>query len=176
MLDERLRDGLADAFIVERYVVVGRRRGHRPVIGDHLDTLALRHMDQRCGGRRIHRVKDNHLGALRDHRVELLLLRRDVGIGVLVEHLAVGAELGHFGLEAGEVMLFVARRRLVGHQKGDRAAGRGKCRRAAYQAKAQAQRAGADQLVRKSGHRMSPYFLRDCGADAAVLGPCLDCG
>ena len=120
--DQALGDRLADALVVERDVVVGRHVRDRAVVGDDLDVLALGELHQRGGGARVDRVEDDHLGALGDHRVELLLLQRDVGVGVLVDHLAVGAELRHLGLEAGEVVLLVAGRALVGHQEGHGAA------------------------------------------------------
>jgi hypothetical protein len=58
-------------------------------------------------------------------RVELLLLLGRVGVGVLIEHRAIGAELLHLGDEPGSIMLFVAGRALVGHQEGHRSAGGG---------------------------------------------------
>ena len=120
MLHQRFGDRLADALVVEGDVVVGRLVGDRPVIGDDLDALALRQLDQRGGGGGIDRVEHDHLGALRDHRVELLLLQRHVGVGVLVDHRAFRAELLHLGLEAREVVLLVAGRGLVGHQERHR--------------------------------------------------------
>ena len=118
MVHERLRNGPADPLIIEGDIVVGRHVGDRTVIGDDLDALAMRLLDQRGGGARVDGVEHDHLGALGDHRVELLLLKRGIGVGVLVDHRAGRAELLHLGLEAGVVVLLVARRALVRHQEG----------------------------------------------------------
>src|SRR5690606_10450089 len=59
----------------------------------------------------------DHRGALRHCRVELLLLQRDIGGGVLVDQRAIRTELLHFGAKARPVMLLVAGRALVGHQE-----------------------------------------------------------
>ena len=120
VLHQRFRDRLADALIVEGDVVVGRLVGDRAVVGDDLDALRLRQLNEAGGRGGIDRVEHDHLGALRDHRVELLLLQRHVGVGVLVDDRAVGAELLHLGLEARKVVLLVAGRGLVGHQEGHR--------------------------------------------------------
>ena len=119
MVHQRLGDGRADSLVIEGHVVVGRCVGDRPVVGDHLDVLVVRHLHQRGGGRGVDRVEHDDLRALRQHRIELLLLQRDVGIGVLVDHRAGRAELGHRRLEARIVVLLVAGRGLVGHEEGD---------------------------------------------------------
>ncbi|ENN88153.1 hypothetical protein RHSP_39463 [Rhizobium freirei PRF 81] len=118
VIDQRLGDHLADLFIVERDIVVGSSRRDRTVIGYDLHALALRELHQRGGGRRIHRIEHDCLRALRDRRVELLLLTRGVAVGILIDDLAAGAELLHLGLEAREIMLFIASGTLIGHQEG----------------------------------------------------------
>ena len=92
------------------------------------------------------------LGALRDHRVELLLLLRRVGVGVLVDHLAGRAELLHLGLEAGVVVLLVAGR--APGRASERRRWRPRrlrrmppCRRAAKR-----ERCGAGRFQCESGH------------------------
>ena len=120
MLHERFRDRLADALVIERDVVVGRLVWDRTVIGDNLDALRLRQLNEAGCGSRIDRVEHDDLGALGNHRVELLLLQRHVGVGVLVDDRAFGAELFHLGLEARKVVLLVAGRGLVRHQECDR--------------------------------------------------------
>ena len=89
------------------------------------------------------------------HRVELLLLQRHVGVGVLVDHRAVGAELRHLGLEAREVVLLVA-----GRAPG-RASGRPPCR---WSAPARRCRRGARPraTARRSSRKVlvSMRFLR----------------
>ncbi len=158
MRDQRIRDGLADAFIVEGDVEIGRRGRDGPVIGDDLDALALCQLDQRGGGRRVDGVEHDRLRALRDDRVELLLLARDIGIGVLVEHLAAGAELLHLGGKARIVVLLVAGRGLVGHQEGNGGVGdfSGKGGGAAQQRECERSRTGCFQgrwrFPSKSGH------------------------
>ena len=87
------------------------------VVGDDLDVLAMRLLDQRRRGARIDGVEHDHFGPLGDRRIELLLLERRVGIGVLVDHRAGRAELCHLRLEAREIALLVAGGRLVGHQE-----------------------------------------------------------
>ncbi|CAM2149813.1 hypothetical protein PT2222_220045 [Paraburkholderia tropica] len=156
MLHERLRDRLADLLVIERHVVVGGRRRHRTVVSDDLDALALRHVHERGGRRRIDRIEHDHFRPLRDHRIELLLLLRSVGVGVLVKHLAVRTELGHLGLEARKVVLLVTRGCMIGHQERDRAAGRG-VRRLTDRERG-AQQGCADREVRKRVHRVSPLF------------------
>ena len=122
---QRVGDSFADAFVVERHVVVGLGRGDGAVIGYDLDALGLGLLDQRGGSGGIHRVQHDGFHALGNHGVELLLLARCVAVGVLVEHFAGGAELLHLGLEAGAVVLLVAGGRLVGHQERDLGGGDG---------------------------------------------------
>lgn len=119
MLDERFGDGLANGFVVEGHVEIDLGVGDRPVIGDDLDALRLCHLDQgRCSGG-VDGVEHDDLGALRDRRVELLLLPRGIGTGVLVDHLAALAELLHLCGKARIIVLFVAGRGLVRHQEGN---------------------------------------------------------
>ena len=125
MRDKRFRDRLADAFVVERDVVVRLALRDRTIVGDDLHALLVREGDQRGGGGGVDGIEHDDLRALSDDRVELLLLLGRVGVGVLIEHLAIRAELLHLGDETGVIMFFVAGRALVGHQEGDRSAGRG---------------------------------------------------
>jgi hypothetical protein len=156
---QRLRDGLADAFVVERDVEVGLRRRDRTVVGDDLHALRLGLLDQRGRGGRIDGIDDDRLRPLRDHRVELLLLPRGVAVRVLVEHLAGGAQLLHLGDEAGVIVLLVAGRCLVGHQEGDLGVGhgRGEGRVAGHGEQRQGGDAGQREGV--CSHVMSPILV-----------------
>ncbi len=157
-IDQRLGDGLADRLVVEGDVEIRRRRRDRAVIGDDLHALALGLLDQRRRRRGIDGVDDDHLRALGDHGIELLLLARRVRVGVLVEHLAGGAQLAHLGDETRVIVLLVACRRLVRHQKGHRGprdAGTFTKSRSCAQQR-QCQRRPADRLQRKYRHWSSP--------------------
>src|SRR6185295_1894419 len=68
----------------------------------------------------IDRVQHEHACALRDRGVGLLLLLVRVLAGVLVEDLAVGAELLDLGLEERPVLLLIAGRLGLGQEEGDR--------------------------------------------------------
>ena len=143
MFDEGVGDRLADGLVVEGDIEIDLGIRDRPVIGDDLHALRLRLLDQRGGSGGIDRVDDDDLGALGDHRVELLLLARGIGIGILVEDLAGRAELCHLGLEARIVVLLVAGRSLVGHQEGH-----GGAVRALSQCRARSERQGQHRKAR----------------------------
>ena len=164
--EQALGDRLADRLVVEGDVEVGRHVGDRPVVGDHLHPLALRQADHRGRGLRVDRVEHDDLGALGDDRVELLLLQRHVGVGVLVDHLAVGAELRHLGLEAREVVLLVAGRALVGHQERHRP----RLRPGGPAEERHRQRAGAGQL-HEVQHRLPPLVTTLVPPVTAVFAP-----
>ena len=66
--------------------------------------LALACVDDRRGGRAVDRVEHQHLGALGQRGLGLLLLLGGVLVGVRVEDLAVRAELLDLGLEQRPVL------------------------------------------------------------------------
>src|SRR6185503_7402470 len=61
----------------------------------------------RAGRRCVHRVQHEHLRALGDRGLSLLLLLRRVLVRVRVDDVAVGAELLHLLLEVGPVLRLV---------------------------------------------------------------------
>ena len=122
LVEQRLRLDLAHAHVVEGHVVVDRRARDQAVIRDHRDVRLLGAVDRR--GRRlgVHGVEHEHLRAVGDRRLGLLLLTRGVLIGVLVDDLAARAQRLDLGLEARLVLLLVARGLGLRQQQGDRAA------------------------------------------------------
>jgi hypothetical protein len=119
LVDERLREHRAKLLVIERHVVVGRDVGNRAVISDDRHLLRLGLLHHRRRGRRVHRVENDRLDALRQRRIHLLLLLGGVGVGVLVQHRAARTELLQALLEQRLVGQFVARRRRVGHEEAD---------------------------------------------------------
>ncbi len=119
VLDQRFRNRLADGFIVERHVKIGGRIRDRTVIGDDLDTLGLGQLDQRGCRRRVNRIKHDHLRALRNDRVELLLLLARIAIGIEIKHLAAFADLLHLGGKARIITLLITCGSLIRHQEAD---------------------------------------------------------
>ena len=67
----------------------------------------------------VERVEDEHLHALGEHRLRLLLLLAGVAVGVRVEDLAAGAELLDLRLEEGLVRRLVARGDRVREEEAD---------------------------------------------------------
>src|SRR5206468_12283328 len=93
------RPGLqpADLHVVEGDVVADVGVEDQPVVGDHGDVAGLRLGDD--GGRRggVDRVEHQHLGAVGQGGVGLVLLGGGVLVGVGVQQLAVAAQ----GLDLG---------------------------------------------------------------------------
>ncbi len=97
----------ADLLVVEGDVG-GDRAGGEAVVGDDLDALPGRLLDPRLGGLGVEGVEHDHLHALGDQGVELLLLLGRAALGVAVADLAVRAEGGDLGLDERAVEGLVA--------------------------------------------------------------------
>ena len=93
LLDEALALELADLLVVERDVVVDVGVRDQAVVADHRNLRLLRAGHDRAGRRGVHRVEHEHLRALGDGGLSLLLLLGRVLVGVRVDDLAVRAEL-----------------------------------------------------------------------------------
>ncbi len=97
VVGERLGQGLAlllaDLGAVELGVGGEIRVQDQPVIADHRDVGLLRAGDHPRRRGRVDRVEDDHVDALGDRGLDLRLLLGRVLVGVLVEDVAVRAEL-----------------------------------------------------------------------------------
>ena len=82
-------------------------------------SWVLRGLDHAAGARTVDRVEHDDAGALGDGGVDLLGLLGLVLVGVVVDDLAVGAELGDLGLEERLVEGLVAGGLGLGEQQGD---------------------------------------------------------
>ena len=122
-VDERLPLQLSDLLVVERHVVVDRGARDEPVVGDHRHLGCLGVVGDRRGGLAVDRVEHEHVGALGEGRLSLLLLLGRVLVGVGVDDLAGGA----LGLDRrGEqraVLALVASGLGLRQQQGDLLAG-----------------------------------------------------
>src|SRR5215213_1446055 len=122
LADQGVTLELADLLVVERDVVVDVGVRDQPVVADDRDLRLLRPVHDRAGGRCVHRVEHEHLRALRDRRLGLLLLLRRILVRVRVEDLAVRAEFLCLLLEVGPVLRLVAGGLRLGEEQRDRAA------------------------------------------------------
>ena len=122
LLDEALALKLADLLVVERDVVVDVGVRDQAVVADHRDLRLLRAIHDRACRRRVHRVEHEHLRALRDCGLSLLLLLGRVLVRVRVDDLAVRAELLRLAFEVRTILRLVAGRLRLRQQQRDRAA------------------------------------------------------
>ncbi len=109
VFDQRFRNRLADSLIVERYVKIRFSIRDRAVVSDNFDTLRLGKLDQRSSRSRIHRIQHDYLCALRNDRVELLLLLGRIAIGIEIENLAALAQRFHLCGKARIIAFLIAR-------------------------------------------------------------------
>src|SRR4051812_31304390 len=119
---ERLRLQLADLHVVERHVVADRCAGDEPVVGHDRHAGLLGAVDDADGRLGVDGVEHEHLGAVGDRRLGLLLLAGRILVGVGVVDLAVRAEGLDLGGEQRAVVLLVARGLGLREQEGDLAA------------------------------------------------------
>src|SRR5690606_5833060 len=101
-----------------------RRRSSRPAGGEavvrhHRDVPGLGVVDDAFGGLGVHRVEDEHPDALGEHRLGLRLLLGLILVGVLVQHLAVRAQLLELRLDERPVERLVPRGLRLGEQQAD---------------------------------------------------------
>ena len=113
---------LADLGAVELRVGREIRVEDQAVVADHRDVRLLGAGHHARGRGRIDRVEDDHVDALGHRGLDLRLLLGRVLVGVLVQDLAVRAELLDLLLEQRLVLGLVARRLRLGQQEADLAA------------------------------------------------------
>ena len=89
--DQRFGLQFADLFVVEGDVGVDFAVFDQAVVADHRDVLGVRLFGDRRRRFRVHRVEDQHFGALGQRRFRLALLFFGVAAGVAVDDFAVCA-------------------------------------------------------------------------------------
>ena len=109
----------ADFFVVEGDVGVDFAVFDQAVVADHRHVLGLRLFGDRRRRFRVHRVDDEHFGALGQRRFGLALLLFGVAAGVAVDDFAVFAQFFDRFFEVGPVVGFVAGRLVFRQQEGD---------------------------------------------------------
>ncbi|MDQ1015533.1 hypothetical protein QFZ43_002082 [Streptomyces afghaniensis] len=110
---------LPDGDVVERGVRVDRALG-QAVVGDDGDVRVLGLLHRAGDGLGVHRVHDQHVDLVGHHRVDLLVLRAGVLLGVGVDDLALAAgELLDLLLDERPVELLVARGRVLRKEQTD---------------------------------------------------------
>ena len=113
---------LADLERVDRHVVVDVGVRDQAPVGDHLHVRLLGSGHDRGGGLDVDGADHDHLRALGDGRLGLLLLLGRVLVRVRVDDLAVRAQLLHAALEVRPVLLLVAGGLRLREEERDRAA------------------------------------------------------
>ncbi len=106
---QRLALLLADSERVDRDVGVDVGAVDQARVGDDRHALRSGVVGDRGGGSHVDRVDHEHLRAVGDRLLGLLLLLGGVLLGVGVDHLAVGTELSDLVDEARPILVLVAR-------------------------------------------------------------------
>src|SRR4029077_3269663 len=119
LLRQRFGLQFADFDVVEGDVGVDFAVFDQPVITDHRHVLSLRLFGDRRRRLGVHRVDDEHFGALGQRRFGLALLLGGVAASVVVEDFAVFALFFDGLFEIRPVVGLVARGFVFGKKKGD---------------------------------------------------------
>ncbi len=118
-IEQCLALDLADVFVVEGRVGVDRAF-RQAVVGDDRNAGVLGLLDRAGDGLGVHRVDDEDVHLVGNHRFDLRVLGGRVLLGVGINHFALASrEFGDFLLDERLVELLVARRLILGKQQAD---------------------------------------------------------